>query len=367
MKILVISSYDDNWNSVRPEGELLIGLHRAGASVTVMTQGHVPYAQRFRSEGLEVIDFHPRHKFRSSESDFIRQELRRGEYDILHLFNNRAIVNGIRAARKLPVKVVTYRGFTGHIHWYDPSAYLSHLNPRVDCITCVSEAVQASFKGQLFFDYRKTQVVHKGHDPAWYREVQPASLAEFGLPEEAIVVSMVANARKMKGLNYLLEASTMLPPELPLYFLLIGRDMDNVEVRRFLNGTAYADRFRFAGFRKDDVLQLVKACDISILPSIHGEGLSKAILEAMFLGRPTIMTSIGGNKGLAENGKSGLIVPPKDSRALADALVRLAGDKHLRRIMGEAAQMHISAHFGLGKSVQRQLDVYQNLLAGSTI
>lgn len=362
MKVLVISSYDEIWNAVRPEGELFIGLHHLGVDVTIMTEGHAPYADRFRSEGLKLIDFHPKHKFKRAESAFIREKLLEGNYDILHLFNNKAIINGIRAARGLPVKVVTYRGYTGNVHWYDPSAYLTHLNPRVDAITCVSEAVKESFNGQLFFDTSKAMVVHKGHDPAWYEDIRTASLAEFDLPPEAIVVSMVANARKMKGLPYLLEAARRLPKDLPIFFLLIGRGMDTQEVRQELEKFPNGARFRFAGFRKDDVLELVRACDISILPSIRGEGLSKVILEAMFLGKPVVMTNIGGNKGLAENGKSGIIVPPGDAAALAEALVRLAQDNTLRQEMGKEAKAYIATHFGLEKSVHRQREVYQKLL-----
>lgn len=362
MKVLVISSYDEIWNAVRPEGELFIGLHRQGVDVTIMTEGHAPYADRFRSEGMRVIDFHPKGKFRRTESAFIRQQLIDGRYDIVHLFNNKAIINGIRAARGLLVKVVTYRGYTGNVHWYDPSAYLTHLHPRVDCITCVSAAVKDSFKGQLFFNDAKAVVVHKGHDPAWYADIQAASLAEFDLPKDALVVSMVANARKMKGLPYLLQSARRLPLDLPIYFLLIGRGMDTPKVREELKQFPYGERFRFAGFRKDDVLELVRACDISLLPSIRGEGLSKVILEAMFLGKPTVMTDIGGNRGLAENGKSGIIVPPRDAAALAEALVLLAGDQELRERMGEAAKKHIATHFGLDKSVRKQFEVYQKLL-----
>lgn len=366
MKVLVISSYDDNWNAVRPEGELFIGLYQKGVSVTIMTQGHTPYAERFRREGLSVIDFHPKKKFRRAESDFIRAELEKGAYDLLHLFNNKAIINGIRAARGLPVKVLTYRGYAGNIHWYDPSAYLTHLNPRVDAITCVSDAVKVSLDQQLFFDTSKTVVVHKGHDPAWYADVVKADLTEFKFPPEAVVVSMVANARRMKGLPYLLEAARQLPAELPIYFLLIGRGLDSPEVLKELAGSPLEPRFRFAGFRKD-VLELVKACDISVLPSIHGEGLSKVILEAMFLGNPIIMTDIGGNKGLAESGRSGLVIPPRDANALADALRKLAENEQLRQRMGKEAKAHISEHFGLQKSVDSQLEVYRKLLRESTI
>jgi glycosyltransferase involved in cell wall biosynthesis len=165
----------------------------------------------------------------------------------------------------------------------------------------------------------------------------------------------------MKGLPYLLAATKELSPELPLYFLLIGRGLDSPQVISELEGTPYRERFRFAGFRRD-VLQLVKACDMGVLPSIHGEGLSKVILEAMFLGKPMIMTDIGGNQGLAEHGKSGLIVPPGDPGALAAALRRLATDQVLRESMGRVAKVYIAQHLGLERSIMRQLEVYQQLL-----
>ncbi len=61
------------------------------------------------------------------------------------------------------------------------------------------------------------------------------------------------------------------------------------------------NRFTFTGFRKD-VLNIIAAADVSLLPSVKGEGLSKVLLESMFLARPTIMTDIDGNKGLGIGG-----------------------------------------------------------------
>ena len=135
MRVLVVSNYDDNYNAVRPEGELFIGLHRAGADVQVMTYGNTPFAQQFRDAGMRVIDYHPDDKFSSEAVAKIRQEIVEQDRQIVHLFNNKAIINGIRATWDLPVKVVTYRGYTGNIHWWDPTNYLTHLNPRVDAIT----------------------------------------------------------------------------------------------------------------------------------------------------------------------------------------------------------------------------------------
>ena len=361
MRVLVVSNYDDNYNAVRPEGELFIGLHRAGVDVQVMTYGHTPFAEEFRKAGMRVIDYHPDKKFSTESVARIRQELLEQDRQIIHLFNNKAIINGLRAAWDLPVKVVTYRGYTGNIHWWDPTNYLTHLNPRIDAITCVSDAVKEVFDRQLFFPKGKAVTVSKGHNPDWYADVEMGDLSAFNFPDDAVIVSVVANARRMKGIPYLVEAASLLPADSPVRFLLIGRGLDSPDTLRALRQKGIEDRFVFAGFRKD-VLSLVKACDLSLLPSVKGEGLSKVLLESLFLGNPTIMTNIGGNRGLAVDGETGLIIPPRDPKVMADAIQRLANSKDLRTRMGTAGKAYIEANYSVERSVQEMKALYHELL-----
>lgn len=364
IRVLVVSSYDDNYNAVRPEGELFIGLSRAGLDIHVMTQGHTPFAQRFREAGIRVIDFHPSRKFDREAIRRIRAEIIEHDRQIIHLFNNKAITNGILAAWRLPVKVVTYRGYTGNIHWWDPTAYLTHLNPRIDAVSCVSEAVREVYLRQPFFAARKAVTISKGHDPAWYADVSAADLSAFDLPPDAIVMGTVANARRMKGMPYLAEALQYVDPQWPLYLLFIGRGLDTPDLLKQLDATPFRQRVRFTGFRQD-VLSLVKALDISVLPSVKGEGLSKVLLESLFLARPTIMTDIGGNRGLAVDGQSGFVVPARNPRALAEAIEKLVKDPDLRQRMGQAGARHVAEHYGLARSVKEMKGLYESLLAGT--
>ncbi len=364
IRVLVVSNYDDNYNAVRPEGELFIGLQQAGLDVHVMTFGHTPFAERFREAGIRVIDFHPAKKFDQRAQQLIRQEMIDHDRQILHLFNNKAIINGIKAVRDLPVKVLTYRGYTGNIHWWDPTNYLTHLNPRIDAISCVSDAVKEVFERQLFFPAGKAVTISKGHNPAWYANVETGDLSEFDLPTDAIVVSVVANARRMKGIPYLLQAMKELSLDLPLYFLFIGRGLDNAVTIKELERINWRSRAIFAGFRRD-VLELVKACDLSVLPSVKGEGLSKVLLESLFLGRPTIMTDIAGNRGLAVSGETGLVVPARDPYALAKAITSLAENADLRQEMGAAGKNYISEHYTVERSVGEMKALYEDLIKNS--
>jgi glycosyltransferase involved in cell wall biosynthesis len=361
IKVLVISDYRDT-NSVRPEAELFIGLQQAGLEITVMTFDQAAYIQRFEAAGVRVIGFHPERKLDFLAIRIIRQELKTGGHHILHLFNSRAMLNGIQAARGLPVKVVLYRGYHGHIHWYDPAAYLKYLHPRVDKITCIAEAITATLRQQFFFKKEKPVTIRKGHSPQWYEGTEPdrQALAALGIPPEAFLVVCVANNRRMKGIPWLLKSSYLLPPGLPIHFLLIGKNMDAGHNRQLIEQSPYREQIHLAGFRTD-ALKLVAAAHVFALPSLYGEATTKAVIEAMSLGVSPVVTSIPGNRELVIHQHSGWVVPPASAEALAAALLRLYQDSALCRQLGAAAKAHIAAHFNLADTIANMKRLYEEL------
>ncbi|HRY98828.1 MAG TPA: glycosyltransferase family 4 protein [Bacteroidales bacterium] len=360
-RILVISNYND-FHTVRPEAEILLGLQRRGFGVDVMTYGGSEYARRFAEAGMKVIDFHPRHKFDRKECMRVRLALKEGAYDILQLFNSPASVTGLRAARGLPVKVVLYRGYTGNIHWYDPTAYLKYLHPRVDAVICNSLGVEQLLKRQLFFRKEKAVTINKGHDLSWYAGTEPADLKAFGIPEGAFTVACVANNRPMKGVPWLLRSLRHLSPGLPLHLLLLGRDMDTPRNRALIRGSGYEDRVHFPGF-VPEVLRVVKACNAFVLPSLFGESITKSVLEAMCLGIPPLITDIPGNLELVEEGVSGLVVPPRNPAALGLALERLVREPQLAEYLGKGARERIQGPLNHQRSVSGYAALYERLTA----
>ena len=366
LRVLVLSDYRDSLNAVRPEGSLFIELVRQfDYRVTLMTPREgAAYLAELEAGGVNIIDWHPTKKFSSEESDFLRAELDRGNYDILHLHNNKAVATGVRAARGWKGKVVAYRGFTGNVHWYDPTAYLTYLHPRIDLITCVSPAVKEHLDKQRFFDPAKTVVVSKGHDPEWYVAVKPMDVhAAFDIPRDKLTVLLIANAQKAKGLTYLGNAIRRLPAELPIHFLFAGRGLEATELPVDLADSPYhdAEDFTFLGHR-NDALSILAAVDINILPSIK-EGLNKVLLEGFFLGRATIMTDIPGNRGLGIDGETALIVPPKSEDALVGALVRLVEDTALRERIGTGGAAYIRTRYRAEDSARALDAAYRNLLS----
>jgi len=362
IRVLVISNYND-FHTARPEASIFLGLAKLDFEIFVMTYKDCQLARDFEAAGIQVIDFHPEKKFDKIEVKTIRDFIVENRIDILHVFNSISTVNGIRAAKGLDVKVVLYRGFAGNINWYDPSAYIKYLHPRVDKIFCNSIGVEKYIQKQLFFDKRKTITINKGHDIEWYQGYDPYDIRkELGLDSNSFLVINVANNRRMKGIPYLLKAFNTLPEGLPVHLLLAGNDMETVENLKIVSSGKHADKVHFLGFRKN-VLNIVSSCNVFALSSIRGESITKSVIEAMSLGVPAIITDIPGNVELLEHGKSGLVVPSKDYVSLGKAILQIYEDKALCKKLGVGAKEWIATELNYKKTIQKTKKMYEDLVA----
>ncbi|MCB0694286.1 MAG: glycosyltransferase [Lewinellaceae bacterium] len=363
MKVLVVSDYRPT-NGVRPEAELFIRLAREGLQVDVMTYPGADYQARFEEAGIRVMTSHPRTKFSRGETRALRDLLIRERYDALHLFNSRAMQHGLRAARGLPVVVLAYRGYAGNVYWWDPSAYLKYLHPRIDGILCITREIQKSLQRQFWFRRDPTLLVTKGHDPAWYKGIPAASLQDLGIPEDAFVVISVANSRPFKDIPTLLKAAGLVRSERPIYWLLVGKGMDSPRHMRILRDSPARDRVIFAGFQPDP-LRFMAASQVIVNCSVGGEGLNKTLIEGMSLGLPAIVTDIPGNREIVPSDAEGVIIPLRDPQALAAAVSRYAADEAFRQERANAGRQYIQSALHIDRSVEQMLQIYQSFAGRS--
>jgi glycosyltransferase involved in cell wall biosynthesis len=112
-----------------------------------------------------------------------------------------------------------------------------------------------------------------------------------------------------------------------------------------------------AGFRVD-VLQLLKTADLFVMSSIT-EGLGSTVLDAMAMKLAVVGTNTGGIPESVEHGRTGLLVPPGDARALAGAIARLLHDPDLRTRMGEAGLQRVQQYFGVSQLLSGTLAAYR--------
>ena len=364
IRLLVISNYNKP-NSSRPEAEMFLNLAKNPEfDITVMTNDGSDYAIKLKAAGIKIIDFHPVKKNQKSDITFIRSEIIKGSYHIVHLFSTLSIISGIKACRKLKIKLVIYRGYTGNVHWYDPSAYFKVLHPRVDYIMCNSQSVKDQIDRQFLFNKSKTVVITKGHDTAWYSKVIAADLDEFGVEKDDFVATINANHRKMKGMKYLLKAISMLPSEIKLKLIVFGGNNESISKYSKMI-TKNHEKVIYTGFRTDN-LNITSASNVYVSASIKGESFQKSVAEAMHLGVCPIITDIPGNIGMVKDKECGLVIPSNNPVAIKDALLYLYSNREKCKEFGLAAQKHISRNFSNEQTTQNLAVFYKKILPTNT-
>jgi glycosyltransferase involved in cell wall biosynthesis len=237
------------------------------------------------------------------------------------------------------------------------------LNPRIDRIVCVADAVRDYFLRMqpafLRLPAERLVTIHKGHSLDWYG-AQPADLTAVAVPPGSFVVACVANYRPRKGIEVLVDAFARLPAEWRSHLLLIGGGMDARALERRIASSGCGERIHVLGFRKD-APALTAACDVFVLPSTKREGLARSLIEAMAYGVAPVATDCGGNPELVVHGVSGLLVPVGDAAALAAAIGKLHDDPALRRRLGAAARERIGRDFRIEDTIEKTLALYRTL------
>ena len=162
-----------------------------------------------------------------------------------------------------------------------------------------------------------------------------------------------------KGHEHLLRAARALPH---IRFLLAGDGPLRAELENRARGLGVEERITFLG-RREDMPALLATCDLVVLPSLY-EGLPLSLIEAMAARRPIVATDIGGTRELIDHGQTGLLVPPQDAEALAEAIRGLVVDPALSRRLGSAGRDRAIADFSSEAMVASVSREYSELLDG---
>jgi glycosyltransferase involved in cell wall biosynthesis len=346
----------------RPTIATFVGLHRAGVDITVVCPPDADSRTVLAAAGVKLLELKLGGLRDRPGTARLREELVRGGYDVLHVFSNRALESGIAAVRGLPVKLIAYRGIVGNVSFLSPISWLRFLNPRIDRIVCVCNAVRDYFLSMrpafLRMPAERPVTIYKGHSLDWYRTA-PAQLGALGIPADAFVAVCVANYRPRKGIEVLVDALAALPRDWPVHVLLVGR-MDDPRLRAKIAASPVKERVHVAGHRRD-APAIVAACDVFVLPSIKREGLSRSLIEAMAYRIAPIVTASGGSPEVVTDGECGLVVPVRDPGALARAIGRLYENPDLRKRLGAAARDRIGARFRIEQTIERTLELYREI------
>lgn len=206
-----------------------------------------------------------------------------------------------------------------------------------------------------------TDGFHPENRPALRR----ALVDETGLDPAAPVIGVFGRLAEWKGQHIVIDAVARIPGcQLVIVGgALFGEDAAEARLRQQVADAGLQDRVRFLGFR-NDVPALMGGVDVVVHSSIQPEPFGRVIVEAILAGTPVIAAQAGGALEIVKPGETGLLVPPADPAALAQAIERLIDDPDLRESMAEAALLDARARFSPDGCFPRVEAVIRETAAG---
>lgn len=184
--------------------------------------------------------------------------------------------------------------------------------------------------------------------------------AELNIPAGKLLVGWVGRLTDIKGCEYFIEAAGELKKRENLHFLVVGSGENETKLREKAHNMGLEGRLTFTG-QREDIPDMLSIMDIYSLSSLN-EGLGRSILEAQAAGVPVVATNVGGVPEIVEDGTTGILVPPKDPKALAQAIEKLVDNLEFRILIAKNAWERLS-YFSLKKTVEDLNKLYRKLLS----
>jgi glycosyltransferase involved in cell wall biosynthesis len=329
------------------------------------------------ARGIPVFDYDVRtfrHPRVISAQFRLARDIRRHGIAIVHTYGFSANVFGIPAAKLAGARVVA--------SIRDMGVYLSTTQRHVQRLICrfadhilVNATAIRDWLVEDGYDGSRITVVPNGIDLGRFAQPRIAGSVhrELGLPVDAPLIGVVGRVTRLKGIEDFLSAAAMIAARFPAARFLIVGDGFAVQGRTVVPDEAYMgeltslaaqlglqDRVVFTGFRAD-VERILAELSVSVLPSLS-EGLSNALLESMAAGLPVVASRVGGTGEAVEDGENGLLVPPSDPHAIADAVCRLLDGPSLALRLGHAAHRSVAERYSMNRVAESTSRIYEALL-----
>jgi L-malate glycosyltransferase len=322
--------------------------------------------RRRAAEGLELIPVASRTEMDLSAAWRLARVVKRLQPDVIHAHDAHGIAmaslalslgSGSAPGGRAPALVASRR-VDFHLRG---NSFSRWKHRQVDCFIAASNAIRA----MLIADgvpADKAVTVHEGIDVEHVLAAPPVNVHEaFFLPHRAPVVGNVGALVPHKGQRHLIEAAHLVVQELPdVRFIILGEGELREHLERIVREYRLEKHVLLPGFRTD-VLGCIKGFDLFVMSSVT-EGLGTSLLDAMACTRAIVASRAGGIPEVVEDEVNGVLVEPRDHRALAAAIVRLISDEPTRRRMADAGFSRVSERFTVERMVAGTVDVYARVV-----
>ena len=291
--------------------------------------------------------------------------------DIVHLNSSKVSIIGSLASifvKKLKARFVyTVHGwvFNEPLSGFKKSFYTfaEKFTARFkDRIICISSFDYEIAKKQLKIPEKKLTLIHHGIDPIKFLtkgEAREKFKSLMPDTQSKIVIGVIANLYRTKGLEYLIEAARLATDlGFNIVTIVIGEGSERKNLESVIGQNNLRSKFFLAG-KMENAAELLPVFDIYVSSSIK-EGLPYNILEAMQAGLPIIATNVGGIPEMITDGKNGLLVNPEKPKELAQRIKLLIEDNQLRESLKQQAQADANSEFTIDKMIKKTKEAYSN-------
>ncbi len=296
----------------------------------------------------------------------LRSFIKKKRIDIVHshMFISSFFVSPIARVSGVPVIIDTAHGReawrTGRIgRSFIVDRFVSRF---IDRVIAVSEATGRYLIEDKGVSAEKVIVIQNGRDLSRFDpgSKNETSRKSVGLGEDEFIVTVVGRLETQKGHVYFFDAlPAIFEKHSNLKALIVGDGSLCDELKEQCERLGISEKVVFAGFI-EDVPGVLALSDIVVLPSLY-EGLPLTAIEASAMARPVVATRVDGTPEVILDGKTGILVEPRDPEGLRDAILELVEDEEKRRVYGETGREVVIEKFSLDKQIEKTVALYSSL------
>jgi glycosyltransferase involved in cell wall biosynthesis len=333
-------------------------LKRKGYACLFVVQPDSPLHKKAMGAGLAVFPLRMRSELDLRAIVRLGRVMSRRHCLLVHFHDAHAVSIGSSAASlaKVPLRVISRR-----VDF--PIRSARKYKKKIDSIIAISDGVK-----KVLVDggvpAKLIEVIPSGIDFAPYAQARHSDYLrrEFHFAPDDYLVGIVAQLEDHKGHTYLIQATKILKQHAPkIKVIVVGSGSLQMELDRQARDLAVDDIVYFLGFR-EDVPQILSSLDLFVLSS-HLEGLGSSLLDAMACRLPVVATMVGGIPEVVIHRETGLLVPPRDPEALAEAILKLYLDRTFAFRLGEKGYEVVHQKFSAEAMADRVIALYEKLAA----
>jgi glycosyltransferase involved in cell wall biosynthesis len=290
---------------------------------------------------------------------------------IVHTHTSKAGFSGRLAAHLAGIPIVVHT-FHGHVFsgYFGPvKTWIFILLERIlahwsSAIITISSLLKEQLLQRKIAPAEKIEVIELGLDLEPYLSLSGRSnllREEMGLPTACYLVGIVGRLVPIKDHRSLLDAAKFVSQEDPMVrFVIVGDGELRAELEQIVRKSGLDKTVYFAGWRKD-LAPIYAGLDLVVLSS-KNEGTPVSIIEGSAAGKPIVATRVGGVPDMITHDWDGLLVPPENPRALADAILRIRREPRLGEVFAERARNRIAEKHSIDRLIQNMEALYFRLM-----